>query len=298
MRTSRCRKMCCTIQAWRLGVAVLLTMLICTGQARAQSHSPDILFQNQISGQLVDWQMSGVSLAQYRFLTDPGSIAWKVVGSGDFTGDGNPDILLQNQSTGQLLYWAMDGRAFVRFGFIQPDNPGSPDWHVVAVTDLDGDGKPDILFQNQATGQLVYWIMNGASFVRYGFLPDPGSVSWKVVATADFNKDGSADIVLQNQQTGAIVYWLMNHTALVQFGLFPDTGSVNWRVVGAADFTGDSSPDILLQNTLTNDLIYWKMNGLTLVQVGFVNPTSPGPVAWRAAILWLPNVGSVNGTIH
>ena len=57
---------------------------------------------------------------------------------------------------------------------------GLGDWKVVAVADMNGDGKADILFQNTA-GQIVVWYVNGAgiptssAFIYSGSLGD-----WKV----------------------------------------------------------------------------------------------------------------------
>ena len=38
-------------------------------------------------------------------------------------------------------------------------NPG-PTWHVKAAADFNGDGKADILWQND-NGQAAIWLMNG-----------------------------------------------------------------------------------------------------------------------------------------
>ena len=53
------------------------------------------------------------------------------------------------------------------------------------VADLNGDGRPEILFQNQATGQLLYWVMNGLSMVsaQSPTPANPGSADWKLVGS-------------------------------------------------------------------------------------------------------------------
>jgi hypothetical protein len=90
------------------------------------------------------------------------SPVWQVVGTPDLDGDGKSDILWRNQQTGQLVYYLMDGvvRKPGGVGTLTP-SVVDPVWNVVGTPDLDGDGKPDILWRNQQTGQLVYWFMNG-----------------------------------------------------------------------------------------------------------------------------------------
>jgi len=43
-------------------------------------------------------------------------------------------------------------------------NPG-PDWHAISTGDVNGDGKSDILLQNDS-GEVVVWEMKGASVMR------------------------------------------------------------------------------------------------------------------------------------
>lgn len=256
-------------------------MLVFTASAK-----PDIVFQNSASGDLVNWSLNGTSLNSATPLTYPGSTSWKVVGSGDFSGDGAADLLFQNQLSGQLVYWQMNGTNYVQWYYLNPSFPGA-NWKVAAVCDLDGDGKSDIVFQNQSDGNLVYWLMDGVNLRSYAYLPYPGSVAWKVLGSTDINRDGSADLLFQNQQTGQIVFWIMNRTTFVTYGFVGEPGAPAVKVVGVQDFDGDGQEDILFQNQQTGNLTYWLLNGGNIKGAGSINPTNPG-ANWQVVAVRRP----------
>src|SRR5205807_4713497 len=57
-----------------------------------------------------------------------------------------------------------------------------------------GDGQPDILFQNSTSGNLYVWYLHGTTMFAGGFLnpANPGS-GWNAVGTADLNGDGQPE---------------------------------------------------------------------------------------------------------
>ena len=80
-------------------------------------------------------------------------------------------------------------------------------------TDLNGDGKSDLLWYNAATGQTSIWLMNGgAATAQSLILTDP---NWRISNTGDFNGDGKADLLWYNATTGQTAIWLMNGTGSI-----------------------------------------------------------------------------------
>jgi hypothetical protein len=143
----------------------------------------DILFQSS-TGDLVVWFMDDLNLSHAVPLNpkNPG-LGWKAVGAGDFNGDGNTDILFQS-TDGSLAVWFLTNQTDLLLPvLLNPSTPGDPNWTVAGVTDLNGDGKPDLLFQHQVSGDLAVWYMDGTSLSHASLLTpsNPGS-TWNLRA--------------------------------------------------------------------------------------------------------------------
>jgi hypothetical protein len=124
---------------------------------------PDILWQHATEGWVSVWLMNGTTLIDGRLLSASrvADTNWKIVGSGDFNGDGLADIVWQHQTTGETSVWIMNGTTLVNGTLLSPAGVGDTNWKIKAVTDLNGDGQPDLVWQNTATGYLAAWLMNG-----------------------------------------------------------------------------------------------------------------------------------------
>lgn len=143
----------------------------------------DILFQNT-DGTLAVWLMNGLTLSSVATLTpsNPGK-GWNAVGVADINGDKNLDIVFQN-TDGTLAVWYLQKTTqLLLSALLDPATPGSADWRVVGTTDLNGDGKSDLLLQNRATGDVALWYMNGPKLLLGKLLTpsNPGG-TWKFVA--------------------------------------------------------------------------------------------------------------------
>jgi len=189
---------------------------------------------------------------------------WQVVGTGDFDGNGVPDLVYQNQTTGQVnvnYYGGPAGTSFIGWACLSCgiDTAG---WQVVAVADMNGSGVPDLIYQNQTTGQVnvdYYGGSGGATFTGWACL-SCGIVTtgWQVKAVADFDGNGTPDLVYQNQTTGQVnvdyyggsggatfIGWACLSCGIVTTG---------WQVKTAADFNGNGVPDLIYQNQTTGQV--------------------------------------------
>ena len=143
----------------------------------------------------------------------------------------------------------------------------------LAKSDFNGDGKSDLLLQNDA-GAVVLETTTGLSVSATGpggLVANPGP-TWHAVATADFNGDGQNDILFQNDN-GAIVDFLMNGTSIAAENALTSPGSA-WHVRGAGDFNADGKSDIVLQND-SGTIVVDYTNGTTVT--GGATIGNPGP---------------------
>ena len=147
----------------------------------------DILWRNS-NGQLSNWlgQANGGFVLNDAVALTQVDTAWKVVGTGDFNGDGRDDILWRNDN-GTLSTW--NGQA--NGGFLNNGGVSATfvplAWSVVAVGDYNGDGRDDILWRN-TDGTLTDWLANPNG----SFTPNDANAaqvvptSWEVQPDAPF----------------------------------------------------------------------------------------------------------------
>ena len=86
---------------------------------------------------------------------------WNVVAAGDLDRSGTPDLVLQSTGSNAVSVWYMggaNGGTLLSAPIILTARPG---WRVLGTTDLNVDGIPDIVLQNEATYQVSVWYMGG-----------------------------------------------------------------------------------------------------------------------------------------
>jgi hypothetical protein len=110
-------------------------------------------------------------------------------------------------------------------------------WSIVGVGDLNGDGKPDIIWRNTSTGVNVVWYMNGVTLIGSPFLPPEPDQTWTIAGVSDLNNDANPDIIWRNigpgPNAGQNRVWYMNGLTNTGVGVLPflDT-ALGWKMEG------------------------------------------------------------------
>jgi len=150
------------------------------------------------------------------------ALSWKVVGIGDFDGDGRSDILWRDAITGHDIIWR-SGDTTTRLAIASVTDL---DWKVAAIGDYDGDGRSDILWRHARTGANVIW--KSGNMLTPQAVTTVADTTWMVAATGDFDGDGKWDLLWRNARTGANVMWKSAQASARQ--TLP-TVTLNWSLV-------------------------------------------------------------------
>ncbi len=188
------------------------------------------------------------------------------VAIGDLNGDGKPDLVVANRcaTSGDCRSGMVGVLLGNGDGTFQPAvsyRSGGQYALAVAVADVTGDGKLDVITANQCVsprycfnGSVGVLIGNGdGSFVGVWSYPSGG---WYAdsVAVGDVNGDGYADLVVGNLcisaghcGNGTVGVLLGNGQGNFQRAVY-GSGGKSVRALALGDVNGDGAPDVLFAN--------------------------------------------------
>jgi hypothetical protein len=142
----------------------------------------DLVWRHMVSGELRIWHMNGN--VQWDSVTVTTlDLNWQLAGLADINGDGMLDFVWRHAVTGKIAAWFMQDALFQVAARMTPSELTDPNWRIVGVADMNMDQKPDLVWQNFATGGLGIWYMNGV-VMTHGSRMNPPSVSdpqWRIV---------------------------------------------------------------------------------------------------------------------
>ncbi len=240
-------------------VAVVVSIAVFANSQNASSTAPNRnqFYKVQLStGQVVADTFVGTHLQGAVNLVSEGAAGWTLVGVGDFHHNGDKG-LVYSESSGALaviFYGGPDGTTLRDFRSLASPGAG---WTARAVADLNGDGHPDVIFANKATGQVdVYFYggQQGTSFLSSETIGPLSATGWNVVGVTDLNADGHPDLILQNPSTRQV---LIHHlggskgTTVTATEELSGPGFAGWTAAGMQDINGDGHPDLILVNDAT-----------------------------------------------
>ncbi len=224
----------------------------------------------------------------------------------DLTGDGKPDLAVANSDSGTISIFqniATPGVINTNSFAASFDLPCGNTTATIAVADLDGDGKLDLVAGSVQSETISVFrnVSTGGLLTTNSFAPrvDFATGYWThTVAIADFNGDGKPDIsvvgelpsvmsIFQNTSTPG-GFTAASLAPRVDFG----TGWNAWGVA-AGDLDGDGRPDIVFCNDYDNTLTIYQN------QTPFGVSNAPPACTPSAAglVAWWPGEGNANDSV-
>jgi hypothetical protein len=143
---------------------------------------------------------------------------------------------------------------------VQPANPLGVN-QVFPAADLNGDGRSDLVFYHQVTGQTAVWLMNGNTIVG-GVQLGNGPLNYRIAAVADLQHTGRAQIIWSNGSANYIAWstaWSANNTPTTTETSF--LLPANYPVLVCADLDGDGLADVAQFDPATGALLIAQNNG-------------------------------------
>src|SRR5207247_1852298 len=160
--------------------------------------------------------------------------------------------------------------------------PPMPDlnWQLVAAGDLNGDGVPELIWHNGATGANRAWFLSGTSLAAAVDFQG-ANPAWTLVAVGDLNGDNQADLIWRKTSgadAGVNAIWFMSGT-MVMSGASLNAFDANWQLAGAVDVNGDGYADLVWQHATSGAIALWYMTGSSVV--GSDSLTGLAPSIWQ-----------------
>jgi hypothetical protein len=172
----------------------------------------------------------------------------------DLNGDGKPDIIaldggaLGSANNGGVYVLLNNGdKTFKVSGHYLLNEPGT-----VAIADINGDGKPDMVVGQQGANSVAVFLGNGdGTFQNPTMVAAAGIVI--SVLIADFNRDGKMDLAVNTLGSGG--FPSVNPIAILLGdgkGNFSPASTVlpggDAMILATGDFNGDGIPDLAAGN--------------------------------------------------
>ncbi len=253
--------------------ALVVSLASAQSHAVARPYWSSALLGNQTQGEEAAAQPIAGQKTKMRFDAaagyDSGGPAADSVAIADLKGDGKMDLVVANECQGSsgTCYGEVAVLLGNGDGTFQPAVTYSTGAYVaysVAVGDVNGDGKPDLVVANwcqslnqngdcTGDGAVSVFLGNGDGTFQPAVSYSSGGFYATSVAIGDLNGDGKLDLVVTNTQEedgydGSVSVLLGNGDGTFQAPVSYDSGGFEAASVAIANVNGDGYEDLVVAN--------------------------------------------------
>ena len=178
------------------------------------------------------------------------------VAVGDLNGDGKLDLAIPIQNGLSVLL--NNGNGTFGTGVYYPSNiAGSFTGEGVAIGDVSGDGKQDVVVTDEGIGAIVFLNQGNGTFAADGTVGSIAMSGASNVILADINHDQKLDIVMPDTYGDVFTFLGKNNGTFVAGPAYPLQVASNSSpyLVALGDFNGDGAVDLLDTNGIANSTV-------------------------------------------
>jgi hypothetical protein len=284
---------------------------------------PDLLVANSCDKNCVNGSVTvllGNGDGSFRAAVSYGSGGYDVISvvAADLNGDGKLDLLVANQcaASGTCPYGTngtvgvLMGKGDGTFQTAVTYSSGGYSAESMALGDVNGDGKPDLVVSNACgdiyctkneNGTVGVLLGNGDGTFRPAVTSVSGALTARSVVAADVNGDGKLDLLVAatTGATGVVSVLSGNGDGTFRAPVMYASGGLFGLSVVVADVNGDGKPDLLVANECAFDSNVNCGNpaGMVGVLLGNGDGTFQAAVTYSSGGGGIPSVavGDVNG---
>jgi hypothetical protein len=251
------------------------------------SRQADILWRNNVTGQVLAWEMATLAPVRYDIAPGPGSLSldWKLISaSTDFNGDGLFDLLWWNAGTESLLSGLLNGNAnYIGQSVLTIKAKNGSGWQPVTASKSDVTGSSSLFWQNSLTGQAVISVMNLA--VNVVDIPLSVAAGWRI-EDGVFSPTTGGQYVVRNYSQGADrgkvqLRYLGSGGQPISSVDLPTVGDLSWRIADFSDYNGDGYKDLLWRNYQTGEVGSWFFENSEYSSYRWVSLARVEDVSWE-----------------
>lgn len=186
--------------------------------------------------------------------------------------DGNrtSDVLGVHTQSGAFGWWRMRGLAAPQWRL----QGGSAEKQRLVQGDVDGDGRPEIIRHDEASGLVSIEHGDGAR-TPLAFAA-PGSRLLGVIAS---NRDVQARLLWRDVTTSRLTLWQVEDRHRLALTPIASAAPATWTLHGSGDFDGNGSDDLVWRDTANARYVLWFMNDAVREGVAVKRL----PTTWRLA---------------